>query len=372
MSIIDLLIHTQLVPTMKNLDVLVTTSSTIEGREIEEYYEPITSHLVIGMNFFKDLFSGLTDFFGGNSQSYQKTLDRINSEAIDQLKYKAKILGANCILDLRIDNDEISAQGKSMLMVTAIGMAAKLKTENSEKSTNFNSKTSISDIAFNILKKKQLYLESAKNDSLAYIDETWRFLIENQLEEFSELVIEYFDKKSVSHMPDFESKMVEFFGHLPSEISKEKLYSNLIKEELSISTKNQILEIIKSNKLLDYNIVYSNLITSDFHQGILLMKTLKSEKSEYITNDLHALENIKKLIQEKYPIKVSFSEKKKGLTSKLTSIWGCECGKENNKDSMSCSKCSKDQRGIDSNTLVFDKLLEKISQDIAVLQEVFK
>ena len=84
---------------MKAQNVKVTTASGFDGVDIEEYLEPITAHVVDGMNFFKDFLSGFSDFFGGKSKTSQNTLASIN--------------------------DEVSAQGKSMMMGTALGTAAK-------------------------------------------------------------------------------------------------------------------------------------------------------------------------------------------------------------------------------------------------------
>ena len=144
---------------MQENRILITTSSNIEGAEIIDYLEPVTAHLVIGMNFFKDVFSGLTDFFGGNSSSYQNTLNRINNEAIQLLKTKAKEKGANCVIDLKIDNDEISAQSKSMLMVTAIGMAVKITSN--KRTTESNTYDAISSDLLKSIVLKNKYSESS-------------------------------------------------------------------------------------------------------------------------------------------------------------------------------------------------------------------
>ena len=146
---------------MQENRILITTSSNIEGAEIIDYLEPVTAHLVIGMNFFKDVFSGLTDFFGGNSSSYQNTLNRINNEAIQLLKTKAKEKGANCVIDLKIDNDEISAQSKSMLMVTAIGMAVKITSN--KRTTESNTYDAISSDLLKSIVLKNKYLSIHKS-----------------------------------------------------------------------------------------------------------------------------------------------------------------------------------------------------------------
>lgn len=108
--------------------VKVFTNSTFNQTiEIEKYLQPVTYHVVLGINFFADFMSSFSDFFGGRSQSYQSRLESINNEVIKGIKDKTYKLGGNAAIDLKIDNDEISAQGKSMIMVTAIATAVVIK-----------------------------------------------------------------------------------------------------------------------------------------------------------------------------------------------------------------------------------------------------
>lgn len=108
---------------MKN-EVKITTTEKFENAEIIEYLNPIIAHVVIGMNIFKDFLAGITDIVGGNSNTFENTLENANNDVLNKLVQKAKDIGANCILNLRIENNEISSKDKSMLMVTAIGTAA--------------------------------------------------------------------------------------------------------------------------------------------------------------------------------------------------------------------------------------------------------
>jgi uncharacterized protein YbjQ (UPF0145 family) len=111
---------------MKNVKVY-TNSSFNETIEIVSYLQPVTYHIVLGVNFFADFLSSFSDFFGGKSQSYQSRLSAINHEVIEGIKQKVYSIGGNAAIDLKIDNDEISAQGKSMIMVTAIATAVIIK-----------------------------------------------------------------------------------------------------------------------------------------------------------------------------------------------------------------------------------------------------
>lgn len=120
---------------MKNIKVF-TNSTFNDTIEIVSYLEPVTYHIVLGVNFFADWLSSWTDFLGGKSQSYQTRLAEINKEVIEGIQRKVYQIGGNAAIDLKIDNDEISAQGKSMIMVTAIATAVVIKEKEKIKSEN--------------------------------------------------------------------------------------------------------------------------------------------------------------------------------------------------------------------------------------------
>src|SRR5690606_33633612 len=103
------------------------TTPSVDGLKIKRYLKPVSAHIVAGTNLFSDFLGSLTDVFGGRSQSYQKQLTALYTEAIERIKYAAYEIGANCILGLSIDMDEISGKGKSMFMLTAVGTAVILE-----------------------------------------------------------------------------------------------------------------------------------------------------------------------------------------------------------------------------------------------------
>jgi len=212
---------------MKVGNIKVTTTPGFDDVKILEYYEPVTSHIVIGMNVFKDFFSGVTDFIGGKSESYQKTLESINIQVINELRKKARSKGANCVLGLKIDNDEISAQGKSMMMVTAIGTPAladfpkeqsdrlkqlkfsRLRNEIqylTKDKVNSNSITRVLKLKYNVtgveynieiddlIRKRKKMIQKMEIENL-----------ENEIE-----VLKVFEVNSESFLNDLKSKLVNF------------------------------------------------------------------------------------------------------------------------------------------------------------------
>lgn len=103
--------------------MIITTTPNIEGKNINKYIGLVCANIVLGVNVISDIKASFSDFFGGQSSTYEGKLEQIYSEVYRQLENKARALKANAILSVRIDFDEISGGGKSMFMVSATGTA---------------------------------------------------------------------------------------------------------------------------------------------------------------------------------------------------------------------------------------------------------
>ena len=82
----------------------------------------IAGEAILGVNVFKDMFSGIRDLVGGRSGTYEKELEKARSYAFKELEQKAHDLGANAVVGVDIDY-EVLGQGNGMLMVSASGTA---------------------------------------------------------------------------------------------------------------------------------------------------------------------------------------------------------------------------------------------------------
>jgi uncharacterized protein YbjQ (UPF0145 family) len=107
--------------------VIVTTTPTIEGKKIVKYQGLVTGEAILGANIFKDLFASIRDIVGGRSAAYEEELRKAKSIAIDEMRDRAKELGANAIVGVDLDYETIGiggiSGGGSMLMVSANGTA---------------------------------------------------------------------------------------------------------------------------------------------------------------------------------------------------------------------------------------------------------
>jgi uncharacterized protein YbjQ (UPF0145 family) len=105
--------------------MIVTTTDTVEGRRAVAYLGIVTGEAVLGVNIFRDLFSGIRDIIGGRAGGYQNALRDAREHAIDDMVEAAKGLGADAIVAVDLDY-EVLGEKNGMLMVSINGTAVKL------------------------------------------------------------------------------------------------------------------------------------------------------------------------------------------------------------------------------------------------------
>ena len=108
--------------------MIISTTNTIEGREIAEYKGIVTGEAILGTNIFRDFFAGIRDIVGGRSGSYERVLRDARETAIRELEDEAERIGANAVIGIDIDYENISTGSSgSMLMVSASGTAVVIR-----------------------------------------------------------------------------------------------------------------------------------------------------------------------------------------------------------------------------------------------------
>lgn len=108
--------------------MLITTTTTVEGRPAREYLGLVSGEAIMGANIFRDLFAGIRDVIGGRSAAYEEGLRKAKQIAINEMVQEATARGANAIIGVDLDYESISVgQGGGMLMVSASGTAVVLQ-----------------------------------------------------------------------------------------------------------------------------------------------------------------------------------------------------------------------------------------------------
>jgi uncharacterized protein YbjQ (UPF0145 family) len=109
--------------------MIVTTTNVVDGYRVVEYFPPIVVNVVMGTGLFFDWIADFSDVLGGKSEVYQQYHSDMFSEATRELEAKASQAGANCVLGVSYDMDEISGRGKQMFMLHAYGTPVLIKTD---------------------------------------------------------------------------------------------------------------------------------------------------------------------------------------------------------------------------------------------------
>src|SRR6266496_3647452 len=339
-------------------DVLVITTSSVDGLKIKRYLKPVSAHIVAGTNLFSDFLGGLTDVFGGRSQSYQKQLTSLYNEAIERIKYAAYEIGANCIVGLSIDMDEISGKGKSMFMLTAIGTAVILEKEVAEKALLPKSDEKFENVSvdrINVLRNKKAIIEKANSGNLTLDDDVWSFITANQVDEvfpfllkkFSEAIT--YDQMNPGTSEKFYRLLVGYIDALPEQKKLDLLY-NGVKSFQNDQISLKLSEIIEELDLFDFNKSMELLKSDNFQIQKRGVRVATYDKPFYSKQDKQDLQKIKNFINETFVERGTRTTKKQLLSSKEKEVWTCECGKTNDMNTY-CSGCGQDIYGFKQNEI---------------------
>ena len=340
-------------------NILVTTTEKIDGIVIIQYLKPISAHIVTGTGFFSDFAASFSDVFGGRSQSYQKQLSSIYNEAIETLKRTAYENGANCIVGLKVDLDEISGKGKSMFMITAVGTAVII--ENSKKKNNdvIELKDSISSEKMIQQRQRRLLVEKAQNNKLILDEQTWEFLTENNV---SEIAKEIFIKAKTNYSEIFEGKeilyqrLLSYLYTLPEDIKISLLYEQII-ENNSIQINTKFFLLIKELLAFDNLKLEKYLICNDLVMKYKALQIVTYDKPFYTQDDIKVFERYINIIKENFP-KYEIVTQKKMLSSKEVEMWKCSCDRKNEIEIQYCENCGRD---------IYGFLRDEISPESAIL-----
>ena len=102
--------------------MISVTTPTIEGKRIVGYKGIVFGEVVAGVDFVRDFAAGITNFFGGRSNSYEDELQNARDTAISEMEQRAAAMGANAVVGVDIDY-EVLGSNNGMLMVSASGTA---------------------------------------------------------------------------------------------------------------------------------------------------------------------------------------------------------------------------------------------------------
>ncbi|WP_210364124.1 YbjQ family protein [Bacillus sp. REN3] len=104
--------------------MLVTTTNTLQGKEIERYIGVVTGEAIMGANVVRDFLASVTDVIGGRSSAYENKLAEGRDIALREMEEKAQKMGANAVIGVDLDFETLR---EGMMMCIATGTAVYIK-----------------------------------------------------------------------------------------------------------------------------------------------------------------------------------------------------------------------------------------------------
>ena len=314
------------------------TTNHFENGRIVRYNGVVCANVVVGTNLFSDFAASFTDFFGGKSGTYKKKLELIYTAAMEDLMIKSKRLGANAVVGVTIDYDEISGKGKSMFMVSISGTACNvdIETENVEKDGMPLGMVSQDDLDKAILKTE--IIEYVKRNGA--VEEQWLdFMQENPIREIlHELVSLFVAAYRINGYDERVKKMQALLKAYKREELIACLYHNI---EESVD-KPYLLWLISNFHLFDGGHILK-ICRENPKEGV---KFLEIKSDYYEPKDLALMKEIC-AVYDSLPDTGKIEKTKSGVFSKKEKdMFICECGHVNSIENDFCTKCGVNIKGL--------------------------
>lgn len=344
-----------------NHRILLTTTSFIQGMEIEKYCDLVSTNVVLGTNVFSDIGASFSDFFGGTSDIYQNKLEKIYKVALDKLRQKAKNLNANGIIGVNIDFDEVSGGGKSMFMISATGMAVRLKSLEKLNQIDEGKKTSVTpDEVENIIARLRI-ISKAKN-KIAFQDEDWEFVLENSVQDIlPNLLDDYllvFKDSSIA-ISDMQKRFRKFFPLYLKQLDFE-VVSKILYEKIHIDV-SLVITLLKESESFNPELTLNYIKAKKIHLGIAITV---AHKRFYTIEDLKFINSIMECLKELPKTgKIEFVKGLLGSKDKFI----CENNHNNDVNEEFCSNCGKNIQGLTKNEINIINELELRKEGLAIL-----
>lgn len=104
--------------------MIVSTTSHLQGKEIDRYIGVVSGEAIMGANVVRDFLAGITDIIGGRSGAYESKLAEGREIALREMQEKAMKLGANAVIGVDLDFETVQ---NGMMLCVATGTAVVYK-----------------------------------------------------------------------------------------------------------------------------------------------------------------------------------------------------------------------------------------------------
>jgi uncharacterized protein YbjQ (UPF0145 family) len=104
--------------------MLLSTTETVPGKAIREFFGVVSGSTVRAKHIGKDIMAGLKNIVGGELKGYTELLQEARQEALERMMAQAQSVGANAVVNVRFSTSNIT-QGAAELF--AYGTAVRVE-----------------------------------------------------------------------------------------------------------------------------------------------------------------------------------------------------------------------------------------------------
>lgn len=309
---------------------------------MEKYYGLVTANQVAGTGFFKDLTASLSDLFGGNSGAYRESMNELREDVTKHLKEKAAELGANAVIGVRLDFDNISAKDMSMFMVSIQGTVVRLSEPKGEL-RNLDGMGVSWEMLYNGYQVRRLtnMIEEGKHLK----EDDWKWVCKINSTDVSESLYQYYMVCRNRIREDGGAYYVP--AQITNEMENYKAYLGSLDYDKAVEYAYRdaygLLDVIKKYNLFNAKKIMELL--KDEHDLDLVVSLLGTHKKSYSEEDASDMEALLQCLRN-LPEVWRKEETQGGLFSKGGLKYVCTCGCKNDVGSEFCSKCGKNIYGL--------------------------
>ena len=326
----------------------IITGSSIEGWKIQHYQGPVSANIVAGTGMFGDFAAGLSDIFGGHSTAYQRQLDSIKSEALAQIARAASSQGANWIIGLKLDFDEISGKGKQMLMVSAVGTAVTAtsqdRAEDSVTERIQSRQLESYMIRAGLLARLQAgdLVDSARvrQDLVEHVvveGLPWRFQQQASVQQASAL------ESTVNAYSELIDELIRKLETTEVGSASPRLYECLAAAKPQAT--DLIIDAIVRNSMTSFPFLLEGLNSTNGAFQMVVLQTIKGRPRFYSQADIPILRQIQQFCETGFPQLTTSIERKGLLGKKILTHCPCGCDFDQSEGSGYCPACDRDGGG---------------------------
>jgi uncharacterized protein YbjQ (UPF0145 family) len=324
----------------------VTTTSSIEGWQVDSYLGVVAIHLVAGTGIGADFLAGFSDLFGGRSGAYQKQLASLYDEAIGLLHRKAEQLGGNWIVGLKVDIDEVSGKGVQMFMVTAMGTAVRASALTQQPTRGATQGRAVAAEVQRMERRLQV-ADEVRGQKLTLDERTWEFIVDQRVEAAAPAVLSWMvkaqDENSWQYV-DASSKRraLAFFQNLPPPVATRFLHEALCEDA---RTAMAAIGIMRDLGLVSLEICLQALRSTNLDLRRRIVQVLVAHQQSYGEGDATLMSQLIRELPRAFPDGPDVIQGR-GLLGGRKERWICEfCGHRNDLGLNRCGKCDRDTQG---------------------------